>query len=74
MKINELFKKFYGMKPYLFIDEKDGNWIITTYDKDEVVDELVPSLHTYHVLKLLKRKYKSLKKLKGVKWGGYIRV
>ena len=47
MKINELFKKFYGMKPYLFIDEKEWQHIITTYDKDEVVDELAKCLHTY---------------------------
>lgn len=72
MKINELFKKFYGMKPYLFIDEKEWQHIITTYDKDEVVDELAKCLHTYRcpIPEITEKEaLKSLKKLKGVKWG-----
>jgi len=47
MTIKELFKKFYGMKPYLSIEEKEWQHIITTYEKDEVVDELAKCLHTY---------------------------
>ena len=72
MKINELFKKFYDMKPYLFIDEKEWQHIITTYDKDEVVDELAKCLHTYRcpIPEITEKEaLKSLKKLKGVKWG-----
>ena len=72
MKINKLFKKFYGMKPYLFIDEKEWQHIITTYDKDEVVDELAKCLHTYRcpIPEITEKEaLKSLKKLKGVKWG-----
>jgi len=72
MKTNELFKKFYGMKPYLFIDEKEWQHIITTYDKDEVVDELAKCLHTYRcpIPEITEKEaLKSLKKLKGVKWG-----
>ena len=60
------------MEPYLFIDEKECKHIITTYEKDDVVDELVNVYTHIHVLflRLLKRKFlKSLKKLKGVKWG-----
>ena len=71
-EVKELFKKFYDMEPYLFIDEKEWQHIITTYEKDDVVDELAKCLHTYPcpILRLLKRKFpKSLKKLKGVKWG-----
>ena len=39
-KVVDYFKKFYGMKPYLSIDEKEWRYIITTYEKDELVDEL----------------------------------
>ena len=72
MKIKELFKKFYGMEPYLFIEEKEWQHIITTYDKDEVVDELAKCLHTYPcpIPKITEQEaLKSLKKLKGVQWG-----
>ena len=71
-EVEELFKKFYGMEPYLFIDEDEWQHIITTYDKDEAVDELAKCLHTYPcpIPKITEQEaLKSLKKLKGVKWG-----
>ena len=46
--------------------------IITTYEKDDVVDELAKCLHTYPcpIPKITEKEaLKSLKKLKGVKWG-----
>ena len=46
-EVEEIFKKFYNMEPYLSIDEKEWQHIITTYEKDEVVDELAKCLHTY---------------------------
>ena len=71
-EVEELFKKFYGMEPYLSIDEDEWQHIITTYDKDEVVDELAKCLHTYPcpIPKITEQEaLKSLKKLKGVQWG-----
>ena len=38
--IKDYFKKFYDMKPYLFIDEKEWKHIMKTYEKDDVVEEL----------------------------------
>ena len=70
--IEQLFKKFYGMEPYLSIDEDEWQHIITTYDKDEVIDELAKCLHTYPctIPKITEQEaLKSLKKLKGVQWG-----
>ena len=71
MTIKELFKKFYGMEPYLFIDEDEWQHIITTYEKDEVVDELAKCLHTYPcpIPEITEQEtLKSLRKLKGVQW------
>tara|TARA_A100001201_G_scaffold18343_1_gene20768 strand:+ start:447 stop:1658 length:1212 start_codon:yes stop_codon:yes gene_type:complete len=70
-EVKELFKKFYDMEPYLFIDEKEWQHIITTYEKDEVVDELAKCLHTYPcpIPEITeKESLSSLKKLKGVHW------
>ena len=39
-KITDYFKKFYNMKPYLFIDEKEWKYILDTYEKDDVIEEL----------------------------------
>ena len=56
-EVKELFKKFYDMEPYLFIDEKEWQHIITTYEKDDVVDELLNVYTHIHVryLRLQKR-------------------
>jgi hypothetical protein len=72
MGIEEVFKKYYNMKPYLQIEEDEWQHIITTYEKDEVVDELAKCLHTYPcpIPEISDEEtLKSLSKLKGVKWG-----
>ena len=35
------------MEPYLFIDEKEWKYILETYEKDDVIEELSKALHTY---------------------------
>ena len=45
--IKEYFKKFYNMKPYLFIGEDEWKEIINTYEKEDIVEELAKALHTY---------------------------
>ena len=70
-KIIDYFTKFYNMKPYLFIDEKEWKYIMETYEKDEVVDELAKCLHTYPcpIPQITEEEsLRSLKRLKGVKW------
>ncbi len=59
------------MEPYLSIGEDEWQHIITTYEKDEVVDELAKCLHTYPcpVPEITEKEtLKSLNKLKGVRW------
>ena len=71
MDIEELFKKFYDMKPYLQIEEEEWKHIISTYDKDVVVEELAKCLHTYPcpIPEISEEEtLKSLNLLKGVKW------
>ena len=36
MTIQEHFKKFYDMEPYIFIDEKEWKHIMETYEKDQL--------------------------------------
>ena len=70
-KIIDYFTKFYDMKPYLFIDEKEWKYIMETYEKDEVVDELAKCLHTYPcpIPQITEEEsLRSLKRLKCVKW------
>ena len=70
-KVVDYFKKFYGMKPYLSIDEKEWQYIITTYEKDELVDELAKCLHTYPcpIPEITEKEtLRSLNKLKSVQW------
>ena len=40
MTIQEHFKKFYNMEPYIFIDEKEWQSIMETYEKEDVIEEL----------------------------------
>ena len=65
-EVKELFKKFYDMEPYLFIDEKEWQHIITTYEKDDVVDELAKCLHTYPcpIPKITEKESKEFEKTK----------
>ena len=69
--IKDYFKKFYDMKPYLFIDEKEWKYIMETYEKDDVVEELSKALHTYPcpIPEISEKEtLKSLNRLKGVRW------
>ena len=69
--ITELFKKYYNMKPYLLIEEDEWQYIMKTYEKDDVVDELAKCLHTYPcpIPDISEEEtLKSLNLLKGVKW------
>ena len=45
--VEEYFKKFYNMKPYLYIPEDEWQMIMETYEKDDVIQELSECLHTY---------------------------
>ena len=51
-KITDYFKKFYNMEPYLFIDEKEWKYILDTYEKDDVIEELSNVYTHIHVLYL----------------------
>ena len=51
-KITDYFKKFYNMEPYLFIDEKEWKYILDTYEKDDVIEELSKENIHIHVLYL----------------------
>jgi hypothetical protein len=59
------------MSPYLRIDEDDWQYIIKTYEKEEVVSELAKCLHTYPcpIPEITEEEtLKSLKLLKGIRW------
>ena len=45
--LQEHFKKFYNMKPYLLIEEEEWKDIMQKYEKEDVVEELAKVLHTY---------------------------
>ena len=45
--IKEYFKKFYDMKPYIYIDKDEWKYIINTFEKDDIVDTLSEVLVTY---------------------------
>ena len=69
--LKDYFKKFYNMKPYLFIDEKEWKHIMETYEKEDVVEELSKVLHTYPcpIPEITEKEtLKSLNRLKGVRW------
>ena len=70
-KVVKYFEKFYGMEPYLTIEEDEWQHIIKSYDKDDVIDELAKCLHTYPcpIPKITEKEtLKSLNKLKSVQW------
>ena len=69
--IEEVFKKYYNMKPYLQIEEDEWQHIMKTYEKDEVVEELAKCLHTYPcpIPDISEKEtLKSLNLLKGIKF------
>src|SRR5210317_281461 len=71
MTIQEHFQKFYNMKPYIFIDEKEWQSIMKTYEKEDVIEELSKVLHTYRppIPVISERQtLDSLNKLKGIRW------
>ena len=39
--LKDYFKKFYNMKPYLFIDEKEWKHIMETYEKSKAMHERI---------------------------------
>ena len=43
------FDKFYNMKPYLSIDEKEWEYIKDTFDKEDVKESLIKSAMTYEI-------------------------
>jgi|TARA_R100000278_G_scaffold120855_1_gene103724 hypothetical protein len=69
--VKEYFKKFYNMKPYLYIPEDEWQMIMETYEKDDVIQELSECLHTYPcpIPEISEEDtLKSLNKLKGVQF------
>ena len=69
--VKEYFKKFYNMKPYLYIPEDEWQMIMKTYEKDDVIQELSECLHTYPcpIPEISEEDtLKSLNKLKGVQF------
>ena len=69
--IKEYFKKFYNMKPYLYISEDEWQMIMKTWEKEEVVESLSEVLHTYPcpIPEISEEDtLKSLNKLKGVQY------
>ena len=43
------FDKFYNMKPYLSIDEKEWEYIKDTFDKEDVKESLAKVAMTYEI-------------------------
>ena len=69
--VKEYFKKFYNMKPYLYISEDEWQMIMKTWEKKEVVESLSEVLHTYPcpIPEISEEDtLKSLNKLKGVQF------
>ena len=67
--LNEIFQKYYNMKPYLQIEEDEWQHIIKTYEKDEVVDELSKCLHNYPCPIPDISEKETLKSLTGIDYG-----
>ena len=64
------FDKFYDMKPYLFIDEEEWEYIKKTFDKQDVRESLARVAMTYpppYVDITEKDAYNELQKLKGMR-------
>jgi len=64
------FDKFYDMEPYLEIDEKEWEYIKTTFDKEDVKESLAKVAMTYEIpyAEISKKDaYRDYLKLKGMK-------
>ena len=46
-EIEQRFKKYYGMEPYINIPHDEWQSILKDYEKDDIIDELAKVLHTY---------------------------
>jgi hypothetical protein len=71
MGIKEYFKKFYGMTPYLRIEEDEWQYILKTYEKDDIVETLSEVCHTYPLpipVYTNEEVLEDYKKLKGTWW------
>ena len=67
----DYFDKFYNMKPYLEIEDKDWEYIKETFDKQDVKESLATVAMTYPLPYpdlTEKRAYRDFQKLKGMKW------
>ena len=67
----DYFDKFYNMKPYLEIEDKDWEYIKETFDKQDVKESLATVAMTYplpYPALTEKRAYRDFQKLKGMKW------
>ena len=67
----DYFDKFYNMKPYLEINEKEWEYIKETFDKEDVKESLAKVAMTYPLPYpdlTEKKAYKDFQKLKGMKW------
>ena len=70
-EIEQRFKKYYGMEPYIKIPEDEWQSILKDYEKDDIIDELAKVLHTYEppIQKITEEDtIDALKKLKSTWW------
>ena len=65
----DYFDKFYNMKPYLEINEKEWEYIKETFDKEDVKESLKSGNDLpITISQPYRKKYKDFMKLKGMKW------
>ena len=70
-EIEQRFKKYYGMEPYINIPHDEWQSILKDYEKDDIIDELAKVLHTYEppIQKITEEDtIDALKKLKSTWW------
>ena len=70
-EIEQRFKKYYGMEPYINIPHDEWQSILKDYEKDDIIDELARVLHTYEppIQKITEEDtIDALKKLKSTWW------
>ena len=70
-EIEQRFKKYYNMEPYINIPHDEWQSILKDYEKDDIIDELAKVLHTYEppIQKITEEDtIDALKKLKSTWW------
>ena len=70
-EIEQRFKKYYNMEPYINIPHDEWQSILKDYEKDDIIDELAKVLHTYKppIQKITEQDtIDALKKLKSTWW------